>query len=409
MVTYPAGGGTVELYPPNVEVGEFTLAFAVPDPGRFFVAWGGGSGSTQNPLRVNVHMPNVPVSALFAPLESNQVSFAAVNTGPGVLRKPEANVFTRGEAVSLEVDLRPQNDRDPKALRFNGWSGSYSGFGNPLNLALNESAVLRSSVSIPEVHMVSLVTTAPGEFEPAIGTDGTVYVTYLDYTSSYPTGEFVLAAFTPALELIWATNTGLRETTIPSIGDSGNIYVGSANGDVVAVAPGGTILWRFESGTPVSAGYNYTLPHPLVVSADDTIYSTLGSGDVLVVKNGQLVRTVPSYSSNGISHPSTPVIGPDGTLYVPTAGGFSAQTPEGDEKWAAAYPRPVAIDARGYLYSLKEAEIHALDFRGSKIWAASIPASANQIVVGETGTVFATTDIGVIAFATNGLKLWTTH
>lgn len=397
VVTIPAGGGRVEVSPPEVAVGEYARVTAIPDAGYFFAAWGGDVSGNQNPAFVFMHMPQVPVSALFAPLASNQVSFTAVLDGPGTLRKTETNVVTRGGTVSLEIDLKPRDPSAPRALRFEGWTGTYEGFENPLGLTLEESAFIRGRTSTPDVQLLPFNSPTGTNGVPAIAPDGTVYLS---------AGDLDVRAYTPDLQLKWFTNTGLPGVSIPSVGDDGTVFVGGRNGAVVALSPDGEIVSRFSSGEQAQANVA-GVPHPLAVASDNTVYSSsLQSQNVYASRNGQLVRTIPPYRRDGFDLPSLPMLGPDNTVYLPTSDGFRAESPAGEPKWSAPYPRPIAIDAAGRLYSVATNQIVALDFNGSNLWTVAIPAS-RELVIGENGTVFAGTEAGIVALSTNGTILWT--
>ena len=400
-ITYPTGGGTVEVSPEAAQLNEIVRLNAIPAPGHFFFRWGGSITGTTTPVDV---FAGASISAFFAPLESNQVSFTVVHEGGGRLLKPSANVFNRGETVTVELDLKPTSQQSTTALRFHGWTGSHTGFENPLTLTLNESTLLRATISTSEVDTVrySIQHFGSGSTAeqrlPAIADDGTVYFTSLGEQF----GPDILSAYTSKLDLLWSTNTALFGSTIPSIGDSGNIYVGGANGDVRAVSPAGEILWGFQSGLP--SEHIAAVAHPLAVSADETIYAApVTSNVVFVVRNGQLVRSIPAPAP---SVQPVPIIGPDGTLYLPTATGFSAQTPAGVEKWSAPYPRPSAIDA-GRLYSLSGTNIVAFDFNGSNLWTTAVPLGATNVIISENSNLFTSTEAGVVALSTNGTILWT--
>jgi hypothetical protein len=402
-LTIPAGGGTVEVVPEAGQVGEVLQVAAIPDATHFFATWGGSLSGNQNPVPLYLYGPTPPVSALFAPLDSNQVSFTAIHRGPGrFVRSRTGNVFTRGEQITLELDLAPRGQNDPKAIRFQGWTGTHTGFENPLTITLDENTLIRASTSIPQVDTSELI--VGSGTAPVVAPDGTLYVVFNGQKGQFYFEGAVLAAYTSALQQLWATNVEVVDATAPSIADSGNIYVGSANGDVVAVDPAGKILWRFTSGKPAAAGS----PRPVVISEDETIYSSSVS-DVYVIKNGQLIRTIPAYATNV---PATPVIGPDGMLYIPTAAaGFSSQTPAGQTNWTAPYPQPSALDADGHLYSVLDNAIVALDSAGSNLWTTAIPnipsGGSKGLVIRENGNVFIVTSAGVVALNKSGAILWT--
>ncbi len=392
-------GGHVELNPPTAPLFKIIRLTAVPDPGFYFAAWGGALNGNQNPIGFPLLSPTQTVSAAFAPLPSNQATLTVLIDGHGIAKvTPQKNLYNKGETATIQTEP-PIGDfgfHDVQTVRFSGWSGDASGFEMPLFVFLDESKIIRGTFE-PVVQNVFPVQESDAvDNLPAIGEDGAVYVT--DATQ--------LISFTKTLETNWVIATGLKHQTIPSIGPSRTIYIGGANGDVVAVNQDGSVRWRFSSGEFADEVIRNHHTPALAIAADETIYSgsTL-SGVVYVIRNGQSIDTIPPIPTAPLI-PRIPVIGPDGTLYLATTNGFAAQQADGTVKWSAPYPRPSAIDANGRLYSLG-ASLAALDFSGNLHWLLATPPGARNPVVAEDGKVVLRTDGGVAAISTNGQILWT--
>jgi len=104
---------------------------ALPETGAYFAAWGDAARGRTNPLSFVVTNENPGISALFAPLNANQVALAVIENGFGTVAvTPATNVFTKGQAVSLLA--LPEKDQT-----FTGWSGDASASPNPLLITLD--------------------------------------------------------------------------------------------------------------------------------------------------------------------------------------------------------------------------------------------------------------------------------
>ncbi|HBA65222.1 MAG TPA: hypothetical protein DCZ48_03415, partial [Methylococcaceae bacterium] len=93
---------------------------------------------------------------------------------------------------------------------------------------------------------------------PAVGADGTVYITTLGGG---------LLALNSELQLQWINWTSgfySQTPSTPVIGEDGTIYVGTSDGYMVAVAPGGRTKWAFHTGTIVNSSAG--------LGADGTLY-----------------------------------------------------------------------------------------------------------------------------------------
>jgi hypothetical protein len=394
--TVSNGAGQIQVSPEWATYRQSVTVTAVPANGSYFVGWGSPPGGSNYPVEVPITSGTQLVSAAFAPLSADHVTLTVrTNLSLPVFVSPKKNVYSRGETVSL-------SPFSGGLFRFVGWSGDASGFDRPLTLVLDSNKTVQANFEQVSWQSVGVEPSFTGNLHaPVIAGDGTVYVAR----------ETTLLSLTPSLQTNWVLTTGLRYHSIPTIGESGTIYVAGGNGDVAAVRTNGTIAWTFTSGHPHpfygEIPEQTVRPQPMTLSADETIYvAPLTSTNVYVVKNGSLVRTI-SPLSEAPDNKRMPVIGPDGALYLASTGGFSAQTPQGVEKWSAPFPKPSAIDANGRLYSISGTNIIALSFNGNHLWTASLSAPVQEVLLGEAGRIFARSEHGLAALQTNGTLLWT--
>lgn len=185
---------------------------------------------------------------------------------------------------------------------------------------------------------------------PAIGSDGTIYVGSLDHALyavapdgrlkwTFPTGDGIVAppaigadgtiyvgskdshlyALTPGGNSKWSATTGGAIETSPAIGPTGTIYFASLDANLYAVTSDGSPLWNIlPSGSAKDPIYSSP-----AVRSDGTIVLGAGTYD----ENNPAQSTCQVVAVNSDSSikwrygtpdnvDSSPVIGPDGTIYV---------------------------------------------------------------------------------------------
>jgi outer membrane protein assembly factor BamB len=108
---------------------------------------------------------------------------------------------------------------------------------------------------------------------------------------------------TESKELPWSFKTGGAIHTVPAIGNDGTIYVSSDDHFLYAINPDGTKKWSYETGDVLSSP---------AIGSDGTIY--VGSNDrqlYAINPDGTLKWVYPTFSLLV----SSPAIGIDGTIY----------------------------------------------------------------------------------------------
>lgn len=159
---------------------------------------------------------------------------------------------------------------------------------------------------------------------PAVGADGTVY-----YARAAGTSQVV--ALSPAGEVkeVWHPGSAICS---PSLGRDEVVYVTTHAGVVRALAPGGRSVWSYVA----AAGQNFSTAPAL--SASGTLYVWTANG-TLVALNPNGTRRWEVVTSGEFTYhvrPS-PVVGPDGTVYIGAADGhlyaIRGDTGPADSPW----------------------------------------------------------------------------
>lgn len=202
---------------------------------------------------------------------------------------------------------------------------------------------------------------------PVVASDGTIYVS---------TGVGLTAISMDGEEL-WVYPGGYLFSAPPAIGKDGTLYANTTTGRLHAISPQGGKLWEIynwpgkysppvvgQNGDIYTAGYGrigaYTsdgvekwlkevaltdgtttssVANALSTGADGTIYTIASSSSksYLLAIDPETGDTLWEYQSPiKTVHFSTPVVGPDGTIYFSTStygGDVYAINPDGTEKW----------------------------------------------------------------------------
>jgi hypothetical protein len=160
---------------------------------------------------------------------------------------------------------------------------------------------------------------------PAVGADGTVYV--IDGAA--------LAAFDPSGSRKWSAALQSDGTPVssPTVAPDGTIYVTEVDGPLVAFRADGSRRW--------TGGDTFDLYSTVALDA---------LGDAVVMRVSAYGSFVDSYGVGGMAglhvpglgpvftYGAHPVIGADGTTYVPVSAGLVALSPAGARLWTAGSP-----------------------------------------------------------------------
>jgi outer membrane protein assembly factor BamB len=141
----------------------------------------------------------------------------------------------------------------------------------------------------------SFATGAPTISSPAINPDGVIYFTSTDGN---------LYALRPAGSELWRLHTeGVHESS-PVLDENGSIYL-SANPWNISVAPSGKIRWRWCSAVPIDAS-------PAVAANGEVYFSAPWRRLFAFQQDGAELWHLDT-AANLVA---SPIIGDDGTVYV---------------------------------------------------------------------------------------------
>lgn len=168
----------------------------------------------------------------------------------------------------------------------------------------------------------------------AVGEDGTLYFT---------TDTWGLYAINPDRTQKWGLTIG-ESKGIPAFGSDGTIYVNSYVSEndqrLLAIAPDGSVKWKFIRVSSSNSIRNSETSSP-AVAADGTIY-TGGSRDYKLYAVNPDDGTK-KWEYKAASVVNTPVVGPDGTIYFESYKNLYAIRPNGTKKWILPSNRHLQI------------------------------------------------------------------
>lgn len=230
------------------------------------------------------------------------------------------------------------------------------------------------------------------QFAPAIGADGTIYVSALDS---------FLYAVNPNGTVKWKFKAGQEFESAPALSADGLVvYAGSDDNCLYAVNTStGTLKWKYKASDDVNS--------PPAIDAAGNIYITTSNWNAWSIKpTGKLNWKVPISNSHGSTWSwadGGPAIDQSAqTVYFGGADGLYAYSFSGAFKWkhvsARVWTHP-AVGADGMIYyTATNNMLYALQSNGSVQWSSPVVAAADPIL-NDDGTLYcgwqAFTDGGV--------------
>jgi outer membrane protein assembly factor BamB len=221
------------------------------------------------------------------------------------------------------------------------------------------------------------------------------------------------AAKTHAGEARWIfeSNLKMQVFTSPAIGSDGSIYIAGniydpfGNGVLFSIGSHGEERWRY-----LFADHS---PGSPVIGPDGTIYLILSNLHELHAIDPAGKR---KWVSRRIGHVawSSPALASDGTIYVGSKNHYSlhAIAPDASEKWGfvgtgETLYTPV-VDLQGTIYAGSwDNRVYAVDPTGKKRWECDVGNHAQgAMAIGADGTIYAPTWKGLAAISPSGALKW---
>ncbi|MCJ7621474.1 MAG: PQQ-binding-like beta-propeller repeat protein, partial [Anaerolineae bacterium] len=207
----------------------------------------------------------------------------------------------------------------------------------------------------------------------------------------------------------WMFRVGLLANS-PAIGADGGVYFGSLDGNIYALDSEGVELWRAPfgqvSGVPA-------------LSAEGVIYVGVASPvEEMFYALNRGGRVAWSYHLESHIVESSPVVGPDGTVYLAATnpqtdgGSVVALNADGSERWSyevgSRLPFSPALGADGTLYvGARNGNLYALNPDGSPKWQTPLGAVSSSVAIGADGTIYLGSASDYQALnPTDGAQVW---
>jgi YD repeat-containing protein len=287
------------------------------------------------------------------------------------------------------------------------------------------------------------------EFSPAIGPDGTLYVT---------SDTEHLDAINPDGTRRWRYSVPETRLEAPTVAPNGTVYVvadGPGFSEIHAINPDGTERWVYatqayahgvalgpdgrvyyagyvtwwqptgpfiveatwealdDTGEPVAAGaFAETVFHAPAVAVNGDVYVVSAGGELLAFdEHGALRWTF----ATGRSFAQAPVVSSTDRIYVADSGGRTyALSPQGQLLWTRQSPdgqtrSTITVGADGVLYvGAYDSKLYAVDpADGGTLWEAATFGTSYTPAIGADGTIYVTTFGGSIsAYSPSGELVW---
>lgn len=242
-----------------------------------------------------------------------------------------------------------------------------------------------------------------GEFyadaTPAIGSNGTIYAAFMSTQWGTPIADrdSYLTAFNPDGTLKWKYSTGSIVGSQPAVGPDGTVYISNYNSVLFAISPDGFLKWSTKLGTDTSYGST------VLVSLDgSSLYTSCDKGlCALAAADGSLKW---SDQKTGAS----PYVAPNGTIYSLSKGDLVMNSPDGTQlKMLNLKAQNFTVGKDGTIYAGVGSAMNAFTANGDLIWSVPTAGGTGQAVVGSDGTVyFGSYDEHVYAVDASGRVKW---
>jgi outer membrane protein assembly factor BamB len=272
---------------------------------------------------------------------------------------------------------------------------------------------------------------------PALGSDGTVFIAF-SVGGNASDAKGTLYALRPPTrgidaQVAWTIDMGSgRTTSSPTIGPDGTIYAVNQGGRILAVSPDGKLRWSRQVGPAIKASPAIGLDGTVyVASMDGKLYAVDANAPDAPVRwtfdFGQhlgptplLVDKAPPAGGDAKGSGATPMVGPDGTIYVgANNSNFYAIDPDGKMKWLYEAEREIAgiwsaaalsADGKTLYFGANKGGVYALAAdEGTLRWRSFVFGSIySSPTVDRDGIVYTGSNVGHVfgVYPTTGKQLF---
>jgi outer membrane protein assembly factor BamB len=270
---------------------------------------------------------------------------------------------------------------------------------------------------------------------PALAADGTIYVGF-STGGATPAAHGTFYALDPQGQVRWTVDLGGgRQTSSPTLGPDGTVYVTSGAGKLFAISPEGRTLWTAQTGPTVKAspalGLDgtvyiasmndklYAVQPPVAGQTEGSVRWTFKFGEF--PGNGPAVTaTVPPPGADGVGSGATPTVGPDGTIFIGSNNSnLYAITADGKLKWMFEAEREIggiwssvalSADGQTLYFGANKGGLYAVRAEdGSKVWQYPIVGSVfNSLTLDQNGVLYTGSTAGhlIAVDSRTGQKVW---
>ena len=246
--------------------------------------------------------------------------------------------------------------------------------------------------------LINDATTTGTEFYPhSYLADGNTYYWKMRYQNDIGEWSVWNRAWSFSLSLVyptllWSYTTGGMIESSPAIGFDGTVYITSADNKLHALSPAGTLLWEYPAGGEI-------ISSP-VVGPDGTIHIVTFEANLYVINpDGSLKWTfyLGDFGSITYDFNLSPAVGSDSTVYV---GGlesdwmFYAVNPDGSEKWKVQRGNTfntAAIGASDTIYSNHSTDLLSINSLGVPNWDYDAGDNYYSLAIGADETIYGIT------------------
>jgi len=206
--------------------------------------------------------------------------------------------------------------------------------------------------------------------------------------------------------------------TEPSVDDTGNVYVGSSDGSVLALDIEGKLKWKYKIND--IAIEDLIFNKSIAVDNNGTIYFGVNDYLFAINLNGELKWKISSIDYDTVSNSeniisASPAIAYDGTIYFGTdiSQSLYAINSDGILKWSfttqARIDSSPAIDNNGSIFfGSQDCYLYALDLNGKLLWKfKASSAIIGSPVISRNKKVFFTDTRSVYSLNMDGSLNWT--